>query len=69
MRTHALEHFGLRSAICNCISGAHADRLLFSTDYPHWDFDDPRSAFRVRLPPAEHQAIMRDNAIALYGLG
>ncbi len=25
------------------------DRLMFSTDYPHWDFDDPRFAFKVPL--------------------
>ena len=25
------------------------DRLLFSSDYPHWDFDDPRFAFKTPL--------------------
>ncbi len=44
------------------------DRILFSTDYPHWDFDDPRQAIRVRLTDAQRQAIFRDNAKALYGL-
>ena len=28
------------------------DRLLFSTDYPHWDFDDPRYAFKIKLTRA-----------------
>ena len=23
---------------------------MFSTDYPHWDQDDPRYAFKVPLP-------------------
>ena len=45
-----------------------ADRLMFSTDYPHWDFDDPRSAFKIRLDDAMDQAIFRDNAKALYRL-
>ncbi len=42
------------------------DRLLFSTDYPHWDFDDPRTAFKTRIPKIVSQAIFRDNAMALY---
>ena len=45
-----------------------ADRLLFSTDYPHWDFDDPRTAFKVRLPVADRQAIFAGNARRLYRL-
>jgi predicted TIM-barrel fold metal-dependent hydrolase len=45
-----------------------ADRLLFSTDYPHWDFDDPQYAFKVRLEPEAQRAIMRENARALFRL-
>jgi predicted TIM-barrel fold metal-dependent hydrolase len=45
-----------------------ADRLLFSTDYPHWDFDDPRHAFKVRLSAEDHKAIFGGNARRLYGL-
>ena len=45
-----------------------ADRLMFSTDYPHWDFDDPRYTFKVKLPEAMERAIFRDNAKALYRL-
>jgi uncharacterized protein len=44
------------------------DRLLFSTDYPHWDFDDPRTAFKVKLTDRQKDRIFRDNAKALYGL-
>lgn len=45
------------------------DRLMFSTDYPHWDFDDPRGAIKLSLSAEERQRIMRGNASALYGLG
>jgi uncharacterized protein len=45
------------------------DKILFATDYPHWDYDDPRTAFPIRLSNAEHSVIFRDNACALYGLG
>jgi hypothetical protein len=44
------------------------DRLLFSTDYPHWDFDDPRFTFRIQLSDAERQAVFRDNARFVFGL-
>lgn len=44
------------------------DRIMFSTDYPHWDQDDPRYAFKVPLPEAWKDAIYRDNARALYHL-
>ena len=40
------------------------DRLMFSTDYPHWDFDDPRRAFRVKLPAEARAADHRGNASA-----
>lgn len=44
------------------------DRIMFSTDYPHWDFDDPRRALRVALPAEVRAQIFGGNAIALYGL-
>lgn len=45
------------------------DRVLFATDYPHWDFDDPDLAFKLRLTADERRAVYRNNARALYGLG
>jgi len=44
------------------------DRVMFSTDYPHWDFDDPWRAFGVSLPEPARQAVFAGNARALYGL-
>ena len=43
------------------------DRILFSTDYPHWDFDDPKHAFKARLPAARKRMLFHDNAARLYG--
>ncbi len=45
-----------------------ADRLLFSSDYPHWDFDDPRYAFKTPLTETERRKIFNGNARALYKL-
>jgi predicted TIM-barrel fold metal-dependent hydrolase len=44
------------------------DRLMFATDYPHWDFDAPDRAFPVELEPARKEKFMVDNARKLYGL-
>ena len=44
------------------------DRILFSTDYPHWDFDAPDAALPATLPPALRTKILHDNAAALYRL-
>lgn len=45
------------------------DRLLFASDYPHWDSDDPRYAFKCDMSEAERRAIFAGNARAVYGLG
>lgn len=42
-------------------------RILFASDYPHWDFDSPRLAPRL-FPAALRDRIMGENALALYGL-
>jgi predicted TIM-barrel fold metal-dependent hydrolase len=44
------------------------DRILFATDYPHWDFDDPETAVKVKLTDAQRRMIFRDNARAAYRL-
>ncbi|MEZ5853500.1 MAG: amidohydrolase family protein [Hyphomicrobiaceae bacterium] len=44
------------------------DRLLFASDYPHWDFDDPFRAFPAGVTPAEHRAICAENGLAVYRL-
>jgi predicted TIM-barrel fold metal-dependent hydrolase len=41
--------------------------LLFATDYPHWDYDDPRQVI-ARLPSRLRNRIMWQSAAELYGL-
>jgi predicted TIM-barrel fold metal-dependent hydrolase len=43
-------------------------QLLYSSDYPHWDFDDPRQVFAFQLTPEQKAKVFRDNAKALYRL-
>jgi len=40
--------------------------LCFSSDFPHWDFDDPSRAFPSKLPQALRDRILWDNAMELY---
>lgn len=44
------------------------DRLMFATDYPHWDFDAPDEAVPATLDPELRRAILAENALALYRL-
>jgi uncharacterized protein len=43
------------------------DRLLFSSDYPHWDFDAPDRALGG-MPAELKRGILAGHAAALYGL-
>jgi uncharacterized protein len=42
------------------------DRMVYSSDYPHWDYDDPRTAWRIRMSEQEEQMLLRENALAVY---
>jgi predicted TIM-barrel fold metal-dependent hydrolase len=42
------------------------DRMLYSSDYPHWDFDDPHLAFRFQMSEVEKRKVLRDNALQVY---
>jgi predicted TIM-barrel fold metal-dependent hydrolase len=44
------------------------DLLCFSSDYPHFSFDDPVYIARV-LPERWHRKIFCENACQLYGWG
>jgi predicted TIM-barrel fold metal-dependent hydrolase len=45
-----------------------ADRLMFASDYPHWDGDAPDGAFPVHLPAGLEHKIRYENARRLYDL-
>lgn len=56
------------------IEFCNEDHLLWASDYPHPDstFPDSRKIAEeqmARLTPAQRRKILRDNALALYGLG
>lgn len=51
-------------AMCDIISAERT--LMFSTDYPHWDFDDPSRALRG-LPENVRARVFAQNALEVYG--
>lgn len=56
-----------RSHLHTLLEIAQAERtLMFSSDYPHWDFDDPRHVLKT-LPEQMRQRVASENAIETYG--
>jgi hypothetical protein len=45
------------------------NRLLFATDYPHWDYDDPTQVLPMALPEQQRRDFFFNNAMALYRQG
>lgn len=56
-----------REQLLMTLSAVHADRtLLFSSDYPHWDFDSPTRALEL-LPAELRTRIQWHNAVETFG--
>jgi predicted TIM-barrel fold metal-dependent hydrolase len=66
--TQPMEEPEPREHLLDTIGWIGWDRLLFATDYPHWDFDDPAQALPLPLTDAQRRGIMRDNALRVYGI-
>jgi predicted TIM-barrel fold metal-dependent hydrolase len=43
-----------------------ADKLMYSSDYPHWDFDAPTEVLPETMPLADRRRILGENASRLY---
>lgn len=65
--TQPLELSPQREQIVELLSWFGAeDKLVFSSDYPHWDADD-LDYLQQRLPESWHERVLRGNAMRLYG--
>jgi predicted TIM-barrel fold metal-dependent hydrolase len=68
LTTQPMEEPARQRDLLDVIGWIGWDRLLFATDYPHWDYDDPASVLPSGGTEAERRGLFRDNAMALYGL-
>ncbi len=66
--TQPMEEPDPREHLLDTIGWIGWDRLLFATDYPHWDFDDPSHAFPQKMTEAQRRRLFLGNAREVYGL-
>jgi hypothetical protein len=68
LTTQPMEEPEPREHVLDTFDWVGWDRMLFATDYPHWDFDDPDQALQVRIDEPRRRAFFYGNAAALYGV-
>lgn len=67
--TQPVEEPEPREHLADAIEWLGWDRVLFATDYPHWDYDDPGRALPLRMTERQKSGVFLDNAKAVYGIG
>ncbi|MFI5720303.1 amidohydrolase family protein [Nocardia sp. NPDC051750] len=66
--TQPLDYPEDKTELTRAFEWMEADKiLLYSSDYPHWTFDDPRWLVK-HLPPAAREKVMFRNGIETYHL-
>jgi len=66
--TQPLESPADASLLAPAIQGLRpAETLMYASDYPHWDFDEPEQTLRL-LPKEWREAVRYRNAAAFYDL-
>jgi predicted TIM-barrel fold metal-dependent hydrolase len=66
--TQPLDYPEDKTELTRALEWTECDKiLLYSSDYPHWTFDDPRWLIK-HLPKAAREAVMCRNGIATYHL-
>ncbi len=64
-----MEEPAKREQVLDAIDWIGWDRLLFATDYPHWDYDDPDMVLPMPLPEQKRRDFFLNNAARLYKQG
>jgi uncharacterized protein len=68
LTTQPMEEPDNRQHLIETMESIGYDRLLFASDYPHWDFDDPFRAFPASVPKDRVRQIFSENGKAVYRL-
>ncbi len=68
LTTQPMEEPMDRQHLADVVSWVGADRLLFASDYPHWDFDDPFRAFPASIVEADKTRMLTVNGKSVYRL-
>ncbi len=66
--TQPMEEPADRTQLTDVIDWLGWDRLLFASDYPHWDYDNPDHALTMRVEEQNRRRFFRENARAVYGV-
>lgn len=66
--TQPMEEPEDKAHLADILAWIGPDRVLFASDYPHWDFDDPTRALPPQIDPATRRMILHDNAARVFGL-
>ena len=67
MTTQPVEEPSKQEYFQQLLANINADeKLMFATDYPHWDFDSPEYAIPKNLSPDQRRKIMAENARNFY---
>ena len=67
LTTQPMEEPSRPRQLVECIDWIGWDRLLFATDYPHWDFDQPDRVLPSWVDAEKRRAFFTDNALRVYG--
>jgi hypothetical protein len=68
LTSQPIEEPAKREQMVDIIDWIGWDKVLYASDYPHWDFDDPEQVLPVRLSKEQRQGFFIDNARRLYGI-
>ena len=66
--TQPIEEPEPRSQLAETFDWIGWDRILFASDYPHWDFDDPSHALPLKMTETQRRQVFLENAKAVYGV-